>query len=58
MVVFWALVVTAIALFIRFVARQAGSGRPGSSAQEILKQRYAKGAIGREEYVEKMKDLG
>jgi putative membrane protein len=57
MIAFWALVVVAIVFFIRYIVRQSQSGRRESSALEILKERYAKGEISREEYTEKRKDL-
>lgn len=57
MIVFWALVIAAIVLFIRFMVRQSRGARGESSAVEILKERYAKGEISREEFTEKMKDL-
>ena len=56
MFLFWALVITAIVLGIRWLVRQ---GRPegGDSALEILRQRYARGEINREEFEAKRKDL-
>jgi len=56
MFLFWALVVVAIVLGIRWLVRQ---GRPeiSDSALEILRQRYARGEINREEFEAKRKDL-
>ncbi len=53
---FWIVVVVAIVLGIRWLVRQ---GRPeaGDSALEILRQRYARGEINREEFEAKRKDL-
>lgn len=56
MVVFWVLV---IALIV-WIARSVGSGanpRPDSKALDILKERYAKGEINKEEFETKKKDL-
>ena len=56
MFVFWALVITAIVLGVRWLVRQ---GRPegSDSALDILRQRYARGEINREEFEAKRKDL-
>lgn len=56
MFLFWALVITGIVLGIRWLVRQ---GRPemSDSALEILRQRYARGEINREEFEAKRKDL-
>lgn len=53
---FWALVIVAIVLGIRWLLRQ---GRPevSDSALEILRQRYARGEINREEFEARRKDL-
>ena len=42
---------------LRSGARRAGE-EPGSSSLEILEQRYAKGELDREEYLQKKSDLG
>ena len=56
MFLFWVLVIVGIVLGIRWLVRQ---GRPGAqdSALEILRQRYARGEINREEFEAKRKDL-
>ena len=53
---FWVAVIVALVLGIRWLVRQ---GRPeaGDSALEILRQRYARGEINREEFEAKRKDL-
>ncbi|HSH28935.1 MAG TPA: SHOCT domain-containing protein [Thiohalobacter sp.] len=56
---FW---IVAIVLIVGLVVGLSGRGGGGGSrstpsAREILKQRYAKGEIDREEYERKMKDL-
>jgi len=60
-VVFWALVIWAIVVLVRWLARSSHSGRGHwqgeDSAIQILKDRYAKGEINKEEFEQKMKDL-
>ncbi|OGL05016.1 MAG: hypothetical protein A3I03_09635 [Candidatus Rokubacteria bacterium RIFCSPLOWO2_02_FULL_68_19] len=53
---FWVAMIVALVLGIRWLIRQ---GRPeaGDSALEILRQRYARGEINREEFEAKRKDL-
>ncbi len=55
MIVFWALF---IALIV-WIVREAGgrNARSGSPALDILKERYAKGEISKEEFESKRKDL-
>jgi putative membrane protein len=62
MAAFWIAVILAIIFLIRWFVT---SGRPGDrvarqqdSALEILRIRYAKGEINKEEFDEKKKDLG
>jgi putative membrane protein len=55
MVVFWAAVITAIVLVVRYVAGDRGSQpRPGtwgsSSAEDVLAERFARGEIDEDEY--------
>ncbi|MBI5627368.1 MAG: SHOCT domain-containing protein [Candidatus Rokubacteria bacterium] len=56
MFLFWALVIVAIVVGIRWLVRE---GRPAASdsALDILRQRYARGEINREEYEAKRRDL-
>lgn len=58
---FWGLVIAVLVLLIRRLVHSGKSGSTGSnercSAIEILKQRYAKGEITQEEFLEIMDDL-
>ena len=55
MLVFWAAVIVAIVFFIR---RQGRASLPrDESALDILKERYARGEINKEEYEQKKSDL-
>ncbi len=62
MALFWIGLIVAILLFIRWLvvsgSRRKGPARGEDSALEILRMRYAKGEIGREEFEQKKKDLG
>ena len=59
MVLFWGLIVLAIAALVRWLVRGEGGRRVGGepSALEILKRRYAKGEIEKTEFEEKKRDL-
>ena len=56
--VFWILIILALLWFVALATRRGGTP-PGNekSALEILKERYAKGEIDREEFQQKQKDL-
>jgi putative membrane protein len=57
MLVFWALIVTAIAFFIRYLVRSSRSAAREGSAIEILKARYARGEINKQQFDEMRRDL-
>ena len=56
--IFWLLVILGVAYLVKFVV---GCGKKGETTQEsaldILKKRYARGEIGKEEFEEKKKDI-
>ena len=56
--IFWILIIVALLWFVAFATRRGGTPPPNEeSALEILKERYAKGEIEREEFEQKQKDL-
>lgn len=59
MVLFWALVIILIVMLVRGLIGQnkKSSDGHGNSALDILKERYAKGEINKEEFKAKKKDL-
>ncbi|MFQ5962628.1 MAG: SHOCT domain-containing protein, partial [Candidatus Methylomirabilales bacterium] len=56
MLIFWGLVIVALVLGIRWLISQGKESRPDSPI-EILRQRYARGEIDKEEYEAKRRDL-
>jgi putative membrane protein len=55
MIVFWALLITAVVLLVRYVASpsRSGNANPGATpagAEDVLAQRYARGEIDDDEY--------
>ena len=57
MVLFWLIVIAAILVFVKSLKNQGASSHGTESALEILKKRYAKGEISKEEFEEKKKDI-
>ena len=59
MIVFWGLLISGVVLLVRWIAGRSreGEARHEDSALEILKKRYARGEIGKEEFAEKKRDL-
>ena len=59
--VFWVLIIAGIVLVVKWLFEQGRSGgasaSSGESALDILKKRYARGEIGKEEFEAKKKDL-
>lgn len=56
MILFWALIIVAVVVGIRWLIGQGKESRP-DSALEILRQRYARGEINKEEFEARKKDL-
>lgn len=62
MLVFWVLLIGGIVWFVQSLGRGQGTSRPDVPAAEslldILKRRYAKGEISKEQFEEMKRDLG
>lgn len=64
MLLFWGLVIWAIFALVRGATGRSccghnhGEHKPSNNALDILKERYAKGEINKEEFEAKKKDLG
>jgi len=57
MLIFWGVVIVGIVLGIRWLASQAKEPRSTDAALDILRQRYARGDINKEEFEAKKRDL-
>jgi len=57
MLVFWGVVIVGIVLAIRWLASQGKASRSSDTALDILRQRYARGDISKEEFDAKKRDL-
>lgn len=57
-IIFWGLIIWGVVALLRGLSQQKGADATNSkSALEILKERYARGEINKEEYEEKKRDL-
>lgn len=56
MLLFWGLVIVTVVFGIRWLISQ-GKQSPSDSALEILRQRYARGEINKEEFEARKRDL-
>ena len=60
MILFWVVIIVAVVLLVKWLA--GGSARldlpRGKSALDVLKERYARGEIGKDEFEQKKRDLG
>lgn len=54
--IFWILILIGLVLLIKYLW-EGGGARKEESALEILKKKYAKGEISKEEFEEKKKDI-
>lgn len=57
MVLFWVAVIAGIVYFVRWLVSKDREMSKEKTALDILKERYAKGEISKEEFEEKKKDL-
>jgi putative membrane protein len=55
--IFLILVIIGLVLLLKYLWESGGAKREHESALEILKKRYARGEINKEEFEEKKKDL-
>lgn len=55
--IFWILIIIGIVLLIKYLWEHGGARVEHESALEVLRKRYARGEISKEEFEEKKKDL-
>lgn len=58
MILWLVLTIAATVVLIRLIVGQSRSSASGKSALDILKERYAKGEISKQEFEEKKRDIG
>jgi putative membrane protein len=54
----WIIFLAILVIAVYLIVRSARQGQPGETPLDILKMRYAKGEITKEEFEQKKKDLG
>ncbi len=57
MLLFWLLIIAGLVLFIKFLWEGSGGKKAQESALNVLKKRYARGEISKEEFEEKKREL-
>ncbi len=63
MIIFWGLIIVGLVFLIKWLAQSTkghsspGLTNPSSRALDILKERYARGEINKQEFEEKKRDL-
>ena len=59
MIIFWGLVIWGVVTLVRYIISSGGNSTtpPSASAIEILKTRYARGELSKEEFEDKKRDL-
>ncbi|CAC9606831.1 hypothetical protein [uncultured Gammaproteobacteria bacterium] len=55
--IFWILLIVVIVWMVKESSENKSAFKPSKSALDILKERYAKGDIGKEEFEQKRSDL-
>jgi putative membrane protein len=55
MIFFWGLIIAGIAYLVQAITRRSGKGRAEETALDILKKRFVRGDISKEQY-EQMKN--
>ena len=56
-VLFWGVIIAVIVLIVRLLGKDAAARGGDKTPLQILKERYARGDIGKDEYEQKKRDL-
>ena len=56
-VLFWGVIIAAIVLLVRLLGNKAAAREGDKTPLQILRERYARGDIGKEEFEQKKRDL-
>lgn len=57
MVLFWGAIIAVIVLLVRFLGSAGAARGEDKTPLQILKERYARGEIGKDEFEQKKRDL-
>ena len=57
MALFWLLLIFLVLAVVKYLAGQNGGGSEPAKALEMLDERYARGEIGRDEYLKRRDDM-
>jgi putative membrane protein len=57
MLIWWALIIVGIVFLIKWIVQQTSRTGGNKSALDILKERYARGEISREEFEQRKRDI-
>lgn len=57
MILIWALIIVGIVFLVRWLIKETSDTKKTGSVLEILKERYAKGEISKDEFEQKKKEL-
>ena len=58
MLMWWLLPIALVVLAAMYIGRRTPPGDAGKTALDILKERYARGEIGKDEFEQKKRDIG
>ncbi len=58
MIIFWGLLIVGLIFLVRYLMGATKASKTEESALDILKKRYARGEIDKEEFEQKKRDLG
>lgn len=59
MVLYWGVIIAAVVLLVKWLASNGSGSTDGAETPlEILKKRYARGEIGKEEFEQRKRDIG